>query len=138
MLDESYLEIMDMHCQDTFAIECKREELKRKLNSIDENNNNVVDYEHLKKIYNAIIIHGKENELSYLSEKVLRKELIEWCDYERYYERKYSLLNLTKLKLVGNKKGMQFEKSVLKKDLLTKISNILTVRSTLSNNNTTM
>ena len=69
---------------------------------------------------------------------MLRKELIEWCDYERCYERKHSLLNLTKLKLVANKKGMQFEKSVLKKDLLTKISDALTVRATLSNNNTAL
>ena len=43
MLDEFYLEMMDMHCQDTFATECKRKELKRKLNLIDENNNNVIN-----------------------------------------------------------------------------------------------
>ena len=59
--------------------------------------------------------HGKENVTSFPSEKVLRKELMEWCDYECYYERKYSLLNLTKLKLIVNKKGMQSEKSVLKR-----------------------
>ena len=33
---------------------------------------------------------------------------------------------------------MQFEKSVLKKYLLTKISDVLTVRATLSNNNTAL
>ena len=82
------------------------------------------------------MIHSKENVTSYLSEKILRKELIEWCDYKHYYKRKYLLLNLTKLKLVANKKGMHFEKSVLKKDLLTKISDTLTVCVTLSNNNT--
>ena len=136
MLDELHLEIMGMHCQDAFAVGCKREELKMKLNLIDENDDNVLDYEHLKKMRNAAMIHGKENVTSYPSEKVLRKESIEWCNYERYYERKHSLLNLTKLKLVANKKGMQFEKSVLKKDLLTKMPNALTVRATLSNNNT--
>ena len=40
-----------------------------------------------------------------------------------------------KLKLVAIKKGMQFKKSVLKKDLLTKTSDTLTVRATLSDNN---
>ena len=65
------------------------------------------------KICNIIIVHCKENAISYPSEKLLRKELIEWCNYDCYYERKYSLLNLTKLKLVANKKGMHFKKSVL-------------------------
>ena len=49
MLDELHLEIMDMHCQDVFGTECKREEFKIKLCSIDENDNNVLDYGHLKK-----------------------------------------------------------------------------------------
>ena len=40
---------MDMRCQDTLDAECKRIELKVKLNSIDENECNVIDYGHLKK-----------------------------------------------------------------------------------------
>ena len=58
--------------------------------------------------------HGKEVVMLYLSEKVFRKELIEWCEYDFYCQRRHSLLNLTKLNLVANKKQMQFEKSVLK------------------------
>ena len=63
---------------------------------------------------------------------------MECCDYECYYERKYSLLNPMKLKLVAKKKGMQFGKSVLKKDLSTKTHDVLTVRASLSNNNTAL
>ena len=73
MIDELYSEIMDMHCQDNFGTECKREELKIKLSSIDENDNNVLDYGYLKNIHNAIMFHGKENVTSCPSEKVLRK-----------------------------------------------------------------
>ena len=108
MLDDVHQEIMDMHCQDKFDTEFKIIELKFKLISIDGNECNVIDYGHLK-ICNATMSHGKEVVTSYLSEKALRKELKEWCDYHFYYQRRHALLNLTKLKLVTNKKGMQFE-----------------------------
>ena len=41
---------MDMHYQDAFDEECKREELKIKFNSIGEHYCNIIDYGHLKKI----------------------------------------------------------------------------------------
>ena len=73
VLDDLHLEIIDMHCQYTFDAEYKREELKIKSNSIDENDRNVIDYGHLKKICNNIMSHGKENVTSFPSEKFLRK-----------------------------------------------------------------
>ena len=50
MLDYLHLEIMDMNCQDALDAEYKREKLKIKLNSIDENDRNVIDYGHLKNM----------------------------------------------------------------------------------------
>ena len=73
MLDELHLKIMDTRCQDTFATECKREELKSELNLIDENDHGIIDHRCLKKIHNAMILHGKEIVTSHPSEKVLRK-----------------------------------------------------------------
>ena len=64
---------MDMHWQDAFDTECKREELKIKLNSIDENDRNVIDYWNLKKTHNDIMSHGKENVTSFPSEKSREK-----------------------------------------------------------------
>ena len=52
---------MDMHCQDTFGPECKKEELKIKSRSIDENDHNFIDYGYLKNTWNAIMSHKKEN-----------------------------------------------------------------------------
>ena len=86
-------------------------------------------------MHNAIMSHRKEVVTSYPSRKVLRKELIVWCDYDCYYQRRYALLNLTKLKSGANKKRTQFKKSILKKDLLIKLSDALSVRETLNNNN---
>ena len=71
------------------------------LNYIDENEGNVIDCGHLKNIRDTKMSHGKEVATSCPSEKALRKELIEWCDYDCYYERKYSLLNLKKTKVSG-------------------------------------
>ena len=50
MLDDVCQEITHMNFQDTFGTEYKRIELKIKLNSIDENQYNVADLGHLKKI----------------------------------------------------------------------------------------
>ena len=58
--------------------------------------------------------HGKQVVTLHPSKKVLRKELIECCDYECYYRRRYSILNLEKIKLVANKKRMHLEISKLK------------------------
>ena len=110
MLDDVHQEIMEMHCQETFDTECKRIELKVKLNSLYENECNVIDYGHLKKMHDAIISYGKEVVKSCPLDKVLLKEWIEWCDCDCYYQIIHHLLNLPKLKLVSKKKEMQFEK----------------------------
>ena len=59
--------------------------------------------------------HGKEVVTSCTSEKALREELIDWYDYDCYYQRRCAPLNLNKLKPVENKKQIQFEKSTLKR-----------------------
>ena len=46
MLDHAHQEIMDMHFQDVFDIEWKRIELKVKLNYLDENDCDIIDYRH--------------------------------------------------------------------------------------------
>ena len=44
MIDDLYQETIEIHCQDMFHTECKRVELKVKLNSLDENDYNMIDY----------------------------------------------------------------------------------------------
>ena len=68
-----------------------------------------------KKIHNVTMTHGAQVLRSCPSEKLVRKELIQWCDHDCYYQRRHFLLNLAKLKLVANKKQFHFENFTLKR-----------------------